>query len=50
LFQLDLVMAAVIVVGAIGYAIDKLLDLVETRVGASQAATRLGVSNTGARA
>jgi sulfonate transport system permease protein len=32
LFQLDLVMAAVIVVGAIGYAIDKLLDLAESRV------------------
>lgn len=29
LFQLDLVMAAVIVVGAIGYAIDRLLDAVE---------------------
>lgn len=29
LFQLDLVMAAVIVVGAIGYAIDRLLDVVE---------------------
>ncbi len=32
LFQLDLVMAAVIVVGAIGYAIDKLLDLAERRL------------------
>jgi sulfonate transport system permease protein len=31
LFQLDLVMAAVIVVGAIGYAIDKLLDITERR-------------------
>lgn len=30
LFQLDLVMAAVIVVGAIGYAIDRLLDRAET--------------------
>ncbi len=30
LFQLDLVMAAVIVVGAIGYAIDRLLDRLET--------------------
>ena len=30
LFQLDLVMAAVVVVGAIGYAIDRLLDAVET--------------------
>jgi sulfonate transport system permease protein len=32
LFQLDLVMAAVIVVGAIGYAIDKCLDIAEGRV------------------
>ncbi|GAA5231533.1 ABC transporter permease [Verticiella sediminum] len=32
LFQLDLVMAAVVVVGAIGYAIDKLLDLAESRL------------------
>jgi sulfonate transport system permease protein len=32
LFQLDLVMAAVIVVGAIGYAIDKLLNLAERRL------------------
>ncbi|MDF1484999.1 ABC transporter permease [Ramlibacter sp. H39-3-26] len=31
LFQLDLVMAAVIVVGAIGYVIDRLLDLAERR-------------------
>ena len=31
LFQLDLVMAAVIVVGAIGYGIDRLLDLAERR-------------------
>ncbi|MFT4267243.1 MAG: ABC transporter permease [Xenophilus sp.] len=31
LFQLDLVMAAVVIVGAIGYAIDKLLDLAEAR-------------------
>ena len=30
LFQLDLVMAAVIVVGAIGFAIDRLLDAVES--------------------
>jgi len=30
LFQLDLVMAAVIVVGAIGYTIDRLLDRLET--------------------
>lgn len=32
LFQLDLVMAAVIVVGAIGYAIDRLLDVAERRL------------------
>jgi len=32
LFQLDLVMAAVVVVGAIGYAIDRLLDLLERRL------------------
>lgn len=32
LFQLDQVMAAVLVVGAIGYAIDKLLDVAERRV------------------
>jgi sulfonate transport system permease protein len=32
LFQLDLVMAAVIVVGALGYAIDRLLDAIERRV------------------
>lgn len=32
LFQLDLVMAAVIVVGAIGYLIDRLLDIAEARV------------------
>lgn len=32
LFQLDLVMAAVIVVGAIGYAIDRALDALERRV------------------
>lgn len=32
LFQLDLVMAAVIVVGAIGYAIDRLLDAAEHRI------------------
>ena len=32
LFQLDLVMAAVIVVGAVGYAIDRLLDWAEARV------------------
>jgi sulfonate transport system permease protein len=32
LFQLDLVMAAVIVVGAIGYAIDRLLNALEARL------------------
>lgn len=32
LFQLDLVLAAVIVVGAIGYAMDRLLDVAERRV------------------
>lgn len=32
LFQLDLVMAAVIVVGTIGYVIDRLLDYAEARV------------------
>ncbi|MGH8816371.1 MAG: ABC transporter permease [Achromobacter pestifer] len=32
LFQLDLVMAAVIVVGAIGYAIDRILDWAENRL------------------
>jgi len=32
LFQLDLVMAAVIVVGAIGYAIDRVLERLETAV------------------
>jgi len=36
LFQLDQVMAAVIVVGAIGYAIDRVLDLAERRFGASR--------------
>jgi len=29
LFQLDVVLAAVVVVGAVGYALDKLLALVE---------------------
>lgn len=33
LFQLDQVMAAVIVVGALGYAIDRLFDAAEQRVG-----------------
>jgi sulfonate transport system permease protein len=46
LFQLDLVMAAVIVVGAIGYAIDKLLDWAERRVigrpAAASSATAVG--------
>ena len=32
LFQLDLVMAAVIVVGAVGYAFDRALDALERRV------------------
>ncbi|MGS1010819.1 ABC transporter permease [Achromobacter anxifer] len=50
LFQLDLVMAAVIVVGAIGYAIDKLLDLAEARAGGGQAATRLGAASSGVQA
>jgi len=36
LFQLDQVMAAVIVVGAIGYAFDRLLDLAERRFGAAR--------------
>lgn len=39
LFQLDLVMAAVIVVGAVGYAIDRLLDRAEARVAAHQGST-----------
>lgn len=38
LFQLDLVMAAVIVVGALGYAIDRLLDFAEARVAARHGA------------
>ena len=32
LFQLDVVLAAVVVVGAIGYALDKVLSLIETRL------------------
>jgi sulfonate transport system permease protein len=32
LFQLDVVLAAVVVVGAVGYALDKLLALVEARL------------------
>lgn len=43
LFQLDLVMAAVIVVGAIGYAIDRLLDFAENRVIRHQATIQGGV-------
>ncbi len=43
LFQLDLVMAAVIVVGAVGYAIDRLLDWSEARfIGARRAPAALG--------
>ena len=38
LFQLDLVMAAVIIVGALGYAIDRLLDYAEARVAARHGA------------
>lgn len=38
LFQLDLVMGAVIIVGALGYAIDRLLDLAEARVAARHGA------------
>ncbi|MFT3720677.1 ABC transporter permease [Pseudorhodoferax sp.] len=40
LFQLDQVMAAVIVVGAIGYAIDRVLDRAEARAGRSHASRR----------
>lgn len=43
LFQLDLVMAAVIVVGAIGYLIDRLLDLAESRVARYDPVARGGV-------
>jgi sulfonate transport system permease protein len=43
LFQLDLVMAAVVVVGAIGYAIDRVLDLAESRVLHGRRATFGGV-------
>jgi sulfonate transport system permease protein len=32
LFQLDVVLAAVVVVGAVGYALDKLLALAERRL------------------
>jgi sulfonate transport system permease protein len=38
LFQLDLVMAAVIVVGALGYVIDRLLDWAERKVAARNGA------------
>ncbi|KAF1023640.1 MAG: putative aliphatic sulfonates transport permease protein SsuC [Paracidovorax wautersii] len=38
LFQLDLVMAAVLIVGAIGYLIDRLLDAAERRVARRAAA------------
>ncbi|WPO98113.1 ABC transporter permease [Pseudomonas sp. HR96] len=36
LFQLDLVMAAVVVVGAVGWLIDRLFDLAEQRLGGRQ--------------
>ncbi|WP_454688667.1 ABC transporter permease [Achromobacter aloeverae] len=42
LFQLDLVMAAVIVVGAVGLLIDRLLDALETRLLGARRATRAG--------
>jgi len=43
LFQLDLVMAAVIMVGAIGFAFDRLLDLAERRfIGARSASLQGG--------
>lgn len=38
LFQLDLVMAAVIIVGALGYLIDRLLDAAEARLAARNGA------------
>ncbi len=44
LFQLDLVMAAVIVVGAIGYAIDRALDFTERRFIGGRAATPQGAA------
>ncbi|WP_084135901.1 ABC transporter permease [Pollutimonas bauzanensis] len=44
LFQLDLVMAAVIVVGAIGYLIDKLLNLAESRIVCDRPASTIGVN------
>lgn len=42
LFQLDLVMAAVIVVGAIGYAIDRALDAAQARVNRGRPAPEAG--------
>ena len=42
LFQLDLVMAAVVVVGAIGYAIDRALDWTETKLIRGPAAQAAG--------
>jgi sulfonate transport system permease protein len=42
LFQLDLVMAAVLIVGAIGYLIDRLLDLAERRLAGRRAAAAPG--------
>ena len=44
LFQLDLVMAAVIVVGAIGYLIDRLMDFAEARMARARPAASGGVS------
>lgn len=44
LFQLDLVMAAVVVVGGVGLLIDRLFDLAETRLGASHGRSRQGKS------
>ncbi|APW40417.1 sulfonate ABC transporter [Rhodoferax koreense] len=44
LFQLDLVMAAVIVVGAIGFAIDRALDFTERRFVGGRAATPQGAA------
>lgn len=42
LFQLDVVMATVIVVGAIGYAIDRTLDVLEAKAGPRRTAGRAG--------
>ncbi len=44
LFQLDLVMAAVVIVGAIGYAIDKLLDFAERRFVRNRPLATVGVT------